>query len=233
VIDAGRIRRRRARDWPIWRRIPRPRNGIPPPTERTIGRFFLLAITITIVAAGCAEKDQIVEPKPPSFGQPLVEPLPLRIDYVFDPSVDREVLTTDRGDQRYHLRLGPATRITFGRVFAASFVDAVELPAEKLAQNPPAGSGGIIQVRLAAAEIVNYAAWVKFELIFLSAGGSQDGVWRVPGYSPAADSEQQSMERAIRAAAAETVRGLGRQPAVLSWLERRDRGHVDPSRNNQ
>ena len=116
------------------------------PIGREIRRFFLLAMTMVVV--GCAKSEEIIEPKPPSFDQPLVERLPLRIAYGFDPRVDREVLATVGDNERYHLRLGPATRTTFERVFAALFAEAVDLAEETTAQEASRGWDGTIQLHL-------------------------------------------------------------------------------------
>jgi len=184
---------------------------------------FLLVMMIAI--GSCATRQEIIEPQPPSFAPPLVEPLALRIGYAFDPSIDQEVVvTTD--DERYDLRLGPATRTAFERVWGAVFVEAIDLAEAAPAHESPAGLDGTIRLRLAAAglrrELDRYYGFTVFELIFLNPDGSQGGVWPVRGDGVAAASGQDSLELAIRAVAATVATDLDRQPALRRWRERYD-----------
>jgi len=112
--------------------------------------------------------------------------LPLRIAYAFEPSVDREVLSTigssDDPTALFHLRLGRAARGAFERVFAASFVEAEDVTGKAPAQE---ATDGIIRLSLAAARMGSgengYVASATFELIFLDPDGTQEGSWRVSG----------------------------------------------------
>jgi hypothetical protein len=189
------------------------------------GKIRPVVLLVMMIGIGsCATRDEIVEPPPPSFGPPLVERLSLRIGYAFDPNLDQEVVTT--ADARYHLRLEPATRAAFERVFEAVFVDAIPLAEAAPAHESAAGLDGTIRLRLAAADLQRkldrYHGFAMFELIFLNPDGSQGGVWRVRGDGVAAGSGQGSMELAIRTVAATVATNLDRQPAIRSWLERRD-----------
>jgi len=195
---------------------------------RRIAHALLLASMLLVVS--CAASEEIIEPQPPSFGQPLVEPLPLRIAYAFEPSVDREVLSTigssDDPTALFHLRLGRAARGAFERVFAASFVEAEDITGQAPAQE---ATDGIIRLSLAAARMGSgengYVASATFELIFLDPDGTQEGSWRVSGTGT--DSGERNMELAIRAAAAEAASDLAQQPAIRGWLERIGSDQVD------
>jgi hypothetical protein len=203
-------------------------------------RSFLLLAT-TIVAVGCGTRDETIEPKPPSFGQRVVEPLPLRVGYAFDPTVDQEVLVAFGSNEakpigRYHLRLGPATRSAFERVFASVFPDAVDLAEEGPAHHSSTGLDGTIELRLAGAELEpgvdGYDASTRFEVMFANPDGTTAGVWFVVGASREADSGQQAMELAIRAAAAEVAGDIGEQPSIQSWLGP-PAGHDEPSSDKE
>jgi hypothetical protein len=125
--------------------------------------FLLLAMTIVVVS--CGTRDETIEPDSPSFGQPLVEPLPLRVGYAFDPTVDQEVLVPFGINKaqpigRYHLRLGPATRTAFERVFTAVFVDAVDLADEGPAHQSSTGLDGTIELRPRTGRVGAWSGWL-------------------------------------------------------------------------
>jgi hypothetical protein len=192
-------------------------------TRHSISYLILLAMVFAVV--GCATGEETIEPEPPSFGPPLIQPLPLRVGYAFEPEADR------RGSG-VRLRLGPATRAAFGRVFAAAFTEAVDLAGE----SPPRAAtdvlDGTIRLGVAAASAQNTtdggAASATFELVFLNPDGAAAGSWQVRG--GAAGSGWRSVELAVRAAAAEVAIRLGEQPAIRGWLERAAAGRVDPTK---
>lgn len=186
--------------------------------------FFVLATVVAVV--GCATREEIVEPEPPSFGRPLVEPLPLRVGYALGPDVDREILAGGGEGTRFRLRLGPATRAAFGRVFAAAFTDAIDLAAGAPAPASAADLAATIRLDLASAWMQDVtgdgSATTTFELVFLNPDGSEESSWQVRGGAAGAGSR--SAELAIRSAAAKVASELGEQPAIRSWLERRTDG---------
>jgi hypothetical protein len=143
----------------------------------------------------------------------------LRIGYVFDPDLEREIVQGEsvRFSVRFHLRLGPATRAAFGRVFAAALADAVDLTGAI-----PTGAterAGSIRLRLASASMQSAGegtTTTAFELIFLNPDGGEEGSWHVRG--AAAGSGPRAVELAIRAAAAEVASQLDQQPVIRNWL---------------
>jgi hypothetical protein len=199
-------------------------------TGRKIRHLVLLVMTVGIVS--CAPREEIIEPKPPSFDRPIIEPLPLRVGYAFDREVDRELLgrVDDLGGPvaPVRLRLGPATRGAFGRVFAAAFVDPVDLARETPGRGSAAPLDGTIRLGVVDVWIGNVidegTAVTRFELVFLNPDGSEEGSWQVRG--GAAGSGPRKVELAIRAAAAEVASKLDRQPAIRSWLERGGAGRA-------
>jgi hypothetical protein len=202
--------------------------------------FLLLAITIVVVS--CGMRDETIEPESPSFGQPLVEPLPLRVGYAFDPTVDQEVLVPFGSNKakpigRYHLRLGPATRTAFELVFTAVFRDAVDLADKRPGDPSSTGLDGTIELRLELAGLERgldgYDASTMFGVMFTNPEGTRGGVWRISGASRAANSGQRALELAIRAAAAEVAGHIGEQPSIRSWLAPPGSGHDESSSDRQ
>lgn len=197
-------------------------------TGHRTGSVLLLA---TIAIVGCAPQEVIIEPQPPSFGPPLIEPLPLRVGYGFDPSVDREVYAPPGSDVRSIARLGPATRAAFARVFAAALADAVDLAGETSPRGSAEKLDGTIRLGVATASVQG-ASWkdsgaasALFELVFLNPDGTEEGGWQVPG--GAAGAGQRNAELAIRAAAAKVAMELAQQPAIRAWLERDAPGRIE------
>jgi len=160
---------------------------------------FLLSLLMTVAATGCASPEEtnetILEPAPPSFGAPVVEPLPLRIGFSFEPSVTEALypIGISNGRAQYRVRLGSATRTAFDRVFSALFVEAEPVSRVPIIQEPLGQLDGIIRVGVAQV-LVLIDAWVTYELTFLNPDGTQAGRWRVLGTSRAGYSAQRNLE---------------------------------------
>jgi hypothetical protein len=183
-------------------------------------RLAGLLILPAIVAVGCGGgKDIVLEPAPGTgWVSPLVETLPLRLSYVFEPSVDQEVTvragSTSRPLGVYYLRLGPATRAIFDRT--------LPLLVERARAGPPGpGDDGSLQIALLQAHatgLPEVAASVRYGITFVDPDGTARETWKIESTSTDGSAVADALERALRGATARLARSFADQPAVDRWL---------------
>lgn len=178
--------------------------------------WYAAPLACALALAACVSTtERVIEPAPPTFAAPLVDPIPLRVAYSLDASVDEEVVYREGPSDRpwviYHLRLGPASRAGLDRVLAALFPQGAPEGAAAT------GLDGRIRVRLVKAYATREGATIVYELDFMGADGTAVGAWQVVGAAKGDDAEG-SVPLAVRAAAAQIARELPRQPAIQAWL---------------
>lgn len=183
-------------------------------------RFVALPFLPVLAASGCGiGREVVLEPASGTgWVPPLVEPLPLRLSYVFEPSVDQEVTfragPTSQPTGIYHLRLGPATRAIFERTLPALVTDAragTPVPGED-------GSLVIALLRAHATDLPEIAASVGYGITFHDPDGADIGTWKLSGSSIEGDTAEVALALALRNSTAELVRLFPVQPAIVGWL---------------
>ena len=186
-------------------------------------RLAALLVLPAIAVVGCGGgKDVVLEPAPGTgWLPPLIEPLPLRLSYVFEPSVDQEV-TFSAVSSGTHLRLGPATRAIFERTLPALVESARAGP-------PRPGDNGSLTIALLGVEVTkdawslrNYVvAWsVDYGITFVDPDGTDIGTWKISG-ATVYDGSEEALAQTLRGATAELVRSFAVQPAIVAWLTAR------------
>ena len=183
--------------------------------------FFSLASMLVATLAACGTTETTVRAPMPSFSAPAIDPLPLRVAYRFADDLDtprvHRVGSTDNPTAVHSFELGAASRATFERLVQALFAEAV--PASAVP-----GTTGTIVIALTTAHGQRMPqpayATVGYTLTFLEPDGSVAGTWQVDGQSNRGGTLADETALAMRAAATTVAFEIGKQPAVVRWLER-------------
>lgn len=164
---------------------------------------------------------EVIQPMPGSFPAPVVDPIPLRIAYVYDASVDAAVsVTTSPYEAPRQLSVGPMTRIAFDRTMPVLF-----MAAETTGAVEATDIAGSIAIRLLDAQYLRDGGMtVIYDLTFRAPSGSIDDIWQIKGTGPASGEPSKALELAVRDAVGSVAAEMAERPVIRSWTAAAQRG---------
>ncbi len=198
---------------------------------RLAGSFCLLWL------AGCSHSIT-VEGQVPT---PLIEPLPLSIGVITQPSFDSYLHNEKlpRGGGTWRIDVGELNQTFFKTLFSAMFAEVVDTQVESCGRSEPGTISADCPNGFLRLELVEYAfltpalsglnffsVSVKYRLTLLSSDGQPLGDWTVTGFGKS-ESQAFQANKALNQASVEAIRDAGariainwpRQGYVVDWID--------------
>lgn len=181
-------------------------------SPRGVAGLLLLALAACTASSSPPE---VIAPGAAGLPDAVVDALPLRIAFAYDPSVDATITVPAESeyDRSLELRLGVVTRGAFDRVLPALFDAAVPIGSK-----PTSDVVGTIRIGISDATFVNSGAGITYELTFEDASGATLDTWQVYGGSRSLAPDDLTMAHAVRDAVGTVAAEMDERPAIGVWL---------------
>ena len=212
-------------------------------------RRWLLLLCLTLLGAGCASKQVVVEGK---FPTPLMNPLPITVGVIYPKAfAEHEFFDEAKGraDTDWLVKTGEAQVKFWDKVFNGMFAEVVHIRDWKTVQTHGGDIDGVIIPAISDLQytipthtnVKIYEIWMRydFRLVDISAIHQQDGgaltvnpderlaAWPVTAYGKTPTAFLQTDEEAVNLAAVVALRDAGAHfittfgatPDIAAWLD--------------
>ena len=212
-------------------------------------RRWLLLLCLTLLGAGCASKQVVVEGK---FPTPLMNPLPITVGVIYPKAfAEHEFFDEAKGraDTDWLVKTGEAQVKFWDKVFNGMFAEVVHIRDWKTVQTHGGDIDGVIIPAISDLQytipthtnVKIYEIWMRydFRLVDVSAIHQQDGgaltvnpderlaAWPVTAYGKTPTAFLQTDEEAVNLAAVVALRDAGAHfittfgatPDIAAWLD--------------
>ena len=212
-------------------------------------RRWLLLLCLTLLGAGCASKQVVVEGK---FPTPLMNPLPITVGVIYPKAfAEHEFFDEAKGraDTDWLVKTGEAQVKFWDKVFNGMFAEVVHIRDWKTVQTRGSDIDGVIIPTISDLQytipthtnVKIYEIWMRydFRLVDVSAIHQQDGgaltvnpderlaAWPVTAYGKTPTAFLQTDEEAVNLAAVVALRDAGAHfittfgatPDIAAWLD--------------
>ncbi len=213
-----------------------------------LGRY-LLALCLTLLGAGCASKQVVVEG---SFPKPLLDPLPVTLGVIYSSAfAEHEFFDEAKGraESDWLVKTGEAQVEFWDILFSGMFEDVVHIRDWETVQSLGAEIDGVIIPAIAELQytipthtnVKVYEIWMRyqFRLVDISALHQRDdgalsfnseerlATWPITAYGKTPTAFMQTDEEAVNLAAVVALRDAGAHfittfgatPGVATWLD--------------
>ena len=212
-------------------------------------RRWLLLLCLTLLGAGCASKQVVVEGK---FPTPLMDPLPITVGVIYPKAfAEHEFFDEAKGraESDWLVKTGEAQVKFWDKVFNGMFAEVVHIRDWKTVQTRGSDIDGVIIPTISDLQytipthtnVKIYEIWMRydFRLVDISAIHQQDGgaltvnpderlaAWPVTAYGKTPTAFLQTDEEAVNLAAVVALRDAGAHfittfgatPDIAAWLD--------------
>ncbi len=212
-------------------------------------RRWLLLLCLTLLGAGCASKQVVVEG---NFPTPLMDPLPITVGVIYPQAfAEHEFFDEAKGraESDWLVKTGEAQVEFWDKVFNGMFAEVVHIRDWQTVQTRGGGIDGVIIPAISDLQytipthtnVKIYEIWMRydFRLVDISAIHQQDGgaltvnpderlaAWPVTAYGKTPTAFLQTDEEAVNLAAVVALRDAGAHfittfgatPDIAAWLD--------------